>query len=156
MQHRLVHWICEYYETLFQQIDRDNWEVFKEKLSGKVLGICKRARISIIGKTQRHSPMYPKFQGFDCFSEVHGYFYLKEKKRCEKVTFLQKINTTLKKTSDLKGIKGNSTIILDLKTINTSDDLHAYFERVVRDEKKTPEEESIDLDYPMTKKFVGV
>jgi hypothetical protein len=149
-------WIYEYYETLFQQIDRDNWEVFKEKLSEKVLGIRKRARISIIGKSQKqkHSPMYPKFQGFDYFNEVHGYIYLKEKKCCEKVTFLQENNTTLKKTPDLKGIKGNSTIILDVKTINTSDDLHAYFERVVRDEKKTPEEKSIDLDYPMTEKEI--
>ena len=75
------------------------------------------AKISIIGKSdkEKHSPIYQKFQGFDYFNEVHGYIYLIEKKCCEKVTFLQEINTTHKKTPDLKGFKGSSTIVLDVK-----------------------------------------
>ena len=48
----------------------------------------------------------------------------------------------------MKGVQGNSTFVLEVKTINTSDDLQAYFERVVRDEQKTPDAKSIDLDYP--------
>ena len=144
--------LYEYYENLFQRIDQDNWEVFKKKLSAKVIATRSVAKISITGKSDKdkHSPIYQKFQGFDYFNEVHGYLYLKEKKCCEKVIFLQEAIAKHKKTPDLKGIKGTSTIVLDVKTINTSDDLHAYLERVVRDELKTPDEKSIDLDYAKT------
>ncbi|MEX2491662.1 MAG: hypothetical protein WD425_07855 [Nitrospirales bacterium] len=68
------------------------------------------------------------------------------------MTFLQEMNTPHKKTPGLKGIKGSSTIVLDVKTINTSDDLQAYFERVVRDNQKTLDEKSLDLDYPRPEK----
>ena len=115
-------WLYEYYENLFRQIDQDNWKVFKEKLSEKVLGIHSGAKISIIGKShkQKHSPIYPKFQGFDYFNEVHGYLYLKDRMRFEEVTFLQEIHGNQNKTPDLKGTKGTSTIALEVKTINTS------------------------------------
>ncbi len=147
--------LYEYYENLFQQIDQDNWEVFKEKLSEKVLGTHSVAKISITGKSdpQKHSPLYPKYQGFDYFNEVHGYLYLKDRMCCEKVAFLQE---TQNKTPDLKGVKGSSAFVLEVKTINTSDDLQAYLERVVRDEQKAPDEKSIDQDYPRTeKKFLA-
>ena len=83
--------LYEHYENLFQRIDQDNWEVFKEKLSEKVLGIRSVARISVTDKSnkQKHYPIYQKFQGFDFFNEVHGYLYLTDQMRCEKVTFLQ-------------------------------------------------------------------
>ncbi len=146
-------WLYEYYENLFQQIDQDNWEVFKKKLSEKMIGIHKNAYISIIGKSSKtnHSPIYPKFQGLDYFNEVHGYLYLKDRMCCAEVTFFQENQN---KTPDLKGTKGTSTIVLEVKTINTSNDLHAYFESVVRDDQKTPDEKSIDLDYPRTEKEI--
>lgn len=142
--------LYEYYENLFQRIDQDNWEVFKEKLSEKVLGIHSVAKISIIGKSDKkmHSPIYPKFQGFDYFNEVHGYLYLKDRMRCEEVTFLQETQNT---TPDLIGVKGSSTFVLEVKTINTSDDLSTNMESVVREDQKASNEESIDLDYPKTK-----
>jgi hypothetical protein len=149
-------WFYEYYENLLQRIDQDNWEVFKKKLSEKVIGIHKNARISIIGKSGKtnHSPIFPKSQGFDCFNEVHGYLYLKDRIRCEEVTFLQEIQGNQNKTPDLKGTKGNSTFVLEVKTINTSDDFSAYLERGVREDQKAPNEESIDLDYPKTEKEI--
>ncbi len=145
--------LYEHYENLFQRIDQDNWEEFKEKLSTKVLGIRSVAKISITDNSdpQKHYPIYPKYQGFDYFNEVHGYLYLKDRMFCEEITFLQE---TQDKTPDLKGVKGNFTFVLEVKTINTSDDLQAYFERVVRDEQKAPNEKSIDLDYPKTEEII--
>ncbi len=145
--------LYEHYEKLFQQIDQDNWEVFKEKLSEKVLGTRSVAKISITGKSDKdkHSLIYQKFQCFDYFNEVHGYLYLKDRMRCEEITFLQE---TQNKTPDLKGVKGNSTFVLEVKNINTSDDLSAYLQRVVQDDQKTPDEKSIDLDYPKGKKEI--
>ena len=56
-----------FYENLFQRIDQDNWEVFKEK----------------------YSPPYPRLQGFNYFNEVQGYLYLKDRMHCEELIFLQ-------------------------------------------------------------------
>ena len=149
-----VNLLYEYYESLFQKIDQDNWKVFKEKLSGKVLGAHENARISSKGKKDKeeYSPIYPRFQGFNYFNEVHGYLYLKDRMHCEEVTFLREDVASSQKTPDLKSTRGTSVIVLEVKTINTSDDFSAHLERGVRDERMAPHEKPLDLDHPKTEK----
>ena len=50
--------LYEYYEKLFQRIDRDNWEVFKKKISEKVIGIHTMSKISITGKKNKERYLY--------------------------------------------------------------------------------------------------
>lgn len=126
--------LYKYYESLFHNIDEENWESFKSK-GAQTLHEIRQDKISGESKEGMADQQVDHFQCFDTFNEVHGYLFLKEKIGCEKVKFLEKAQV---KTPDLEGFKGQTHFVLEVKTINTSDDHHAHLKGVKGYEDFTP------------------
>jgi hypothetical protein len=95
-----------YYERLeedLQQLDDNTWQELKQKA-------CKYVA------TKNNRRGYEQL--FNTLSEVKGYLYLKSEGYTE-VHFIPEENTP---TPDLYGRCGSSGILMEVKTINTSDD----------------------------------
>ncbi len=95
-------------EEDLQQLDDNAWRELKQKA-------CKY--ITIKDKTIKDKrPRYEQL--FDTLSEVKGYLYLKSE-GCTEVHFIPEENTP---TPDLYGRCGSSGILMEVKTLNKSDD----------------------------------
>ena len=90
-------------EKDLQQLDGNAWRKLKQKAVKYV---------AIINKHREHEQL------FNTLSEVKGYLYLKSE-GCTEVRFISEENT---QTPDLYGRHGNSRILMEVKTINRSDD----------------------------------
>jgi len=90
-------------EEELEQLDDGAWQEFKEKVL---------SYITIMDSRRGYEQL------FDLFMEVKGYLYLKSE-GCEKIHFIPEGDT---KTPDLCARCGSSTVLLEAKTINKSDE----------------------------------
>lgn len=86
------------------QLDRAAWDEFKEKVRPYVTRTDKRRGWH---------------QLVECFNEVKGYLYLKSQ-GCEDIQFIPKESNS--KSPDLKAHCGSSVVLLEVKTVNQSDE----------------------------------
>jgi len=122
----------EYWESLFQKIDKENWDFFKAKAAKILTAIQKYGRVQISGEAQKAKvpKKWSPFRCLDTFNEVHGYLFLMQEIGCGSVKFLKESKTSGEKKPDLEGWKNQTQFVLDVKTINRSDDEHADSESV--------------------------
>lgn len=123
-----------YWESLFQNIvERENWDFVKSKIIEVIHTLRETGKIEIKGEPEKQQvkKIFAPGQCFDIFNEVHGYLFLKIAIGCEKINFIELSKKKKVKTPDLEGFKGQIQFVLEVKTINTSDDDHFNKESVV-------------------------
>lgn len=95
-------------EEELQQLVPVAWDAFKQKVSPYVTSRDERRGWN---------------QLVECFNEVKGYLYLKSQ-GCEDIQFIPEESNS--KSPDLKAHCGSSVVLLEVKTVNQSDDEIKY------------------------------